>query len=354
MFLIHDRKRHYRSYILFKTLVIFIGIISVIVLFFISVSVGAVCIPIPDIITTLINGGGSTLYERIIWNIRIPQALTAVVTGAGLAIAGVAMQSVLRNPLASPFTLGLSSSAAFGAAIGILLFDAGTSGYTMADAVVVNNPYLTTICAFSFSLISTGLILGISRLRSTTPETMILAGIAITSLCSAGLMAVQYFVDDTRLASIVFWQFGDVSRSNWQELGLITLITVVCSGYLISHRWDFNAIDAGEETAKGLGVPVERIRILGMISASLMSSVMVAFLGIIGFVGLVCPHMVRRIIGDDHRFLIPASCVCGSVLLLASDTVARMFISPRVLPVSIITAFLGAPLFLYLIMRRKR
>jgi len=344
----------YQAYILFKIGVICIGILCIVLLFLISVSVGPVSIPISDILTTLINGESTSLYKRVIWNIRIPQALTAIVTGAGLAIAGVAMQSVLRNPLASPFTLGLSSSAAFGAAIGILVFDAGTTGSTMTDAVVVHNPYITTFCAFFFSLATTGVILLISRIRSATPETMILAGIAITSLTSAGLMAIQYFVDDTRLASIIFWQFGDVSRSNWQELTLISLLTIICSGYIFSRRWDYNALAAGEETARGLGVPVERIRVLGMVSATLMSAIMVAFLGIIGFVGLVCPHMMRRIVGDDHRFLIPASCVSGSVLLLLSDTVARTIMAPHILPVSVMTAFLGAPLFMYLIIRERR
>jgi iron complex transport system permease protein len=183
---------------------------------------------------------------------------------------------------------------------------------------------------------------------------MVLAGVAISSLFSAGLMAIQYFVDDTRLASIVFWQFGDVSRASWSELGLITAVVAVCSLYLFFKRWDFNAIDAGEETAKGLGVNVSRTRLLGMIAASLISATVVAFLGIIGFVGLVCPHMMRRIVGDDHRFLIPASIICGALLLLAADTVARTIIAPQVLPVAVLTSFLGAPIFIYLIIKGRR
>jgi len=349
-----EKQNIYKAYVSKKITIILIGIVATIVMFLVSVSVGAVSIPIPDIIATIFGGGGTSLYERIIWNIRIPQALTAIVAGAGLAIAGVSMQSVLRNPLASPFTLGLSSAAAFGAAVGILLFGAGTTGSNIADAVVINNPYLTTMSAFFFAILTTVIILFISKIRSSSPETMILAGVAISSLFSAGLMAIQYFVDDTRLASIVFWQFGDVARASWTELGLITLMTVICFIYFIYKRWDYNSIDAGEETAKGLGVNVDRTRILGMIAASLISATVVAFLGIIGFVGLVCPHMMRRIVGDDHRFLIPASFVCGAVLLLVSDTVARTLIAPTVLPVAVITAFLGAPVFLYLIIRGRR
>lgn len=345
----------YKSYIGKKTFIILGGVALTLILFLVTISVGAITIPIPDVIATIFKGpGGVGLFDRALWNIRIPQALTAIVAGAGLAIAGVAMQSVLRNPLASPFTLGLSNAAAFGAAVGILIFGAGTTGSSIADAVVVSNPYLTTVSAFVFSLITTAIILGIAKVRGATPETMVLAGVAISSLFAAGLMAIQYFVDDTQLASIVFWQFGDVSRASWSELALIAAVVVVCSVYLFFKRWDFNAIDAGEETARGLGVNVGRTRLLGMIAASLISATVVAFLGVIGFVGLVCPHMMRRVVGDDQRFLIPASIICGAVLLLAADTVARVIIAPQVLPVAVLTSFLGAPVFIYLILKGRR
>lgn len=345
----------YKSYIGKKTFIILGGVALTLILFLVTISVGAITIPIPDVIATIFKGpGGVGLFDRALWNIRIPQALTAIVAGAGLAIAGVAMQSVLRNPLASPFTLGLSNAAAFGAAVGILIFGAGTTGSSIADAVVVSNPYLTTVSAFVFSLITTAIILGIAKVRGATPETMVLAGVAISSLFAAGLMAIQYFVDDTQLASIVFWQFGDVSRASWSELALIAVVVVVCSVYLFFKRWDFNAIDAGEETARGLGVNVGRTRLLGMIAASLISATVVAFLGVIGFVGLVCPHMMRRVVGDDQRFLIPASIICGAVLLLAADTVARVIIAPQVLPVAVLTSFLGAPVFIYLILKGRR
>ncbi|MBP5083255.1 MAG: iron ABC transporter permease [Methanomicrobium sp.] len=350
-----NKVEDYKSYVGRKYTAIFLGIAVTVIMFLVSISVGSVSIPIPDVISTILGGpGGTSLVERVIWNIRIPQALTAIAAGAGLAVAGVAMQSVLRNPLASPFTLGLSNAAAFGAAVGILIFDAGMTGSNMMDAVVINNPYLTTGMAFILSMLTTVLILAITRIRGATPETMVLAGVAISSLFAAGLMAVQYFVDDTRLASIVFWQFGDVARASWSELGLIALIVLICSIYIFCKRWDYNAVDAGEETAKGLGVNVDLTRITGMVAASLISAIVVSFLGIIGFVGLVCPHMMRRIVGDDHRFLIPASLVCGSLLLLVADTVARTIIAPHILPVAVLTAFLGAPIFIYIIIKGRR
>jgi len=150
---------------------------------------------------------------------------------------------------------------------------------------------------------------------------------------------------------MVFWTFGDTARASWSELGLITIVVLFSIVYFIYNRWNYNAIDAGDETAKGLGVNVERVRLWGMVIASFVTSIVVAFLGVIGFVGLICPHMVRKLIGDDHRFLIPATCVVGGLLLLAADTAARLILAPHLLPVAVLTSFLGAPVFIYLIIR---
>ncbi len=222
---------------------------------------------------------------------------------------------------------------------------------TVANAVIINNPYLTTMVAFFFCLLATGIILLISRIRGASPEVMVLAGVALSSLFTAGTMFLQYFADDTQLAAVVFWTFGDVGRVNWPELEIMTGVVLLAVIFFIANCWNYNAIDAGDETAKGLGINVERIRLIGMVIAALVSAVIVAFLGVIGFVGLICPHMVRRVIGDDQKYLIPGSILFGAILLLASDTAARLIISPYVLPVSVLTAFMGAPTFIYLLLR---
>jgi len=149
----------------------------------------------------------------------------------------------------------------------------------------------------------------------------------------------------------VFWTFGDVGRASWRELALISAVTTGASVFFAANRWNYNAIDSGDETARGLGVRVERVRLLGMVVASLVTAVIIAFVGVIGFVGLICPHMVRRLIGDDHRFLIPGTVIAGGLLLLAADTVARTVMAPHVLPVAILTAFMGAPVFIYLLIK---
>ena len=360
----------YLGYVRHKYLWILGGIILLFILLVVSISVGAAGIPPYDVFLSIVNGTidriSALLHstaipaeelsstDRIVWNIRLPQALAAIVAGIGLSVAGVAMQSILRNPLGSPFTLGISNAGAFGAAVSVILLGTGQMHSSVADAVTVSNPYLTTIVAFFFCLIATAVILLISRVRGASPEVMVLAGVAISSLFTAGTMFLQYFADDTQLAAVVFWTFGDVSRAGWQELGLMALVVAGATLYFVANRWNYNAIDAGDETAKGLGVNVEAIRNVGMVVAALVSAVIVSFLGVIGFVGLVCPHMVRRLIGDDQRFLIPGSCVMGGILLLASDTVARIIVAPYVLPVAVLTAFLGAPTFIYLLLRGYR
>ncbi|OEU41225.1 iron ABC transporter permease [Methanosarcina sp. Ant1] len=327
------------------------GILLLFFMLIYSISVGAVTIPLLEVLQTLMGQSVSSKWDSIIWNIRLPQALAAIVAGAGLSVAGVVMQSILRNPLGSPFTLGISNAGAFGAAFSIIVLGSGKMQSTVADAVIINNPYLTTMVAFVFCLLATGIILLISRIRGTSPEVMVLAGVALSSLFTAGTMFLQYFSDDTQLAAVVFWTFGDVGRVNWLELEIMTGIVLLAVTFFVANRWNYNAIDAGDETAKSLGVNVERIRSIGMIIAALVSAVIVAFLGVIGFVGLICPHMVRRVIGDDQRYLIPGSILLGGILLLVSDTAARLIVAPYVLPVSVLTAFMGAPTFIYLLLK---
>ena len=345
---------HYMRYIERKY--VFIGV----TLFFLGVAVlvgiaqGAAGIPLKDVVRSLIGISSDSRYDIIIWNIRFPQVLSAVVAGAGLAISGAVMQSILRNPLGSPFTLGISQAAAFGAALAVMVFHSGVMTSTQVGAVTISRPILTTATAFIFCLVAASVIIAISRLRGASPETMILTGVALGALFTAGTMFLQFFADDVQLAAIVFWTFGDVGRASWSELALFSGVTALAVAYFFFNSWNYNAIDAGDETAQGLGVRVERVRLLGMLVASLVTAVIVAFLGIIGFVGLVCPHMVRRIIGGDHRFLLPATVIIGGLLLLLSDTVARLILAPHLLPVSILTAFMGAPAFIYLLIRGYR
>lgn len=319
-----------------------------------ALAVGSYTLPVAEVINILLMRDIDSTAHHVIWNIRVPRILTAIISGAGLSISGAAMQSILRNPLGSPFTLGISSAAAFGAAIALGFLGAGSMTSSAAEAaIIINNPYLVTICAFFCSLIATAVILVLAQYKGATPETMILTGVALGSLFTAGTTFIQYFSDQVRIAAIVFWTFGDVGKSNWNDLMIISTVTFFAIIYFLFNSWNYNTLKAGDETAKSLGVNVDRIRTIGMLISSLLTAVIVSFIGIIGFIGLVIPHIVRRFIGGNEIYLLPLSALTGGLLLLGADTVARTIIAPVVLPVGILTSFMGAPLFIYLVIKGR-
>jgi len=340
---------NYKKYIFRKTLFLIYAFILLVFIFIVSISVGAVNIPFIDVIKTLLFKNGSKRFDLIIWNIRLPQALTALTAGVALSVSGLVMQAILNNPLGSPFTLGISHAAAFGAAFSVIIFNTGS--IQSRGGIHITDHYLTTFFAFLFCILTAFVILLISRIKKSNSEVMVLAGVAIGSLFTAGTMFLQYFASDVQLASMLFWTFGDTSRSSWKELLIMISATASALIYFFYNSWGYNAMQSGDENAKSLGVNAELIRILSMLAATFVTAVVVSFLGIIGFVGLVCPHIAKRMIGDDHRFLVLASSIIGGILLLAADTLARTIFLPHVLPVAVITSFLGAPVFLYLLIK---
>lgn len=296
-------------------------------------------------------GRGTQRENLILFNIRLPRIASAAIAGAGLALAGCVMQNVLKNPLASPSTLGITNGAAFGANLGILFLGAGSMQSSASDAVVIANPYIVTVCAFISAVAAMLIILGLSRIRSFNTSVIVLAGVAVSSLFGAGTTFIQYFANETHIATATFWTFGNLARASWKEIGIMAVVVLLSSMYFVYSRWDYNALAAGELPAKSLGVNVERVRFLSMLLASVITAVCVSFLGIISFIGLISSQIMRRIVGNDHRYLIPASALMGSLLLIVSDTISRTIISPTIVPVGIITSFFGAPLFLYILMR---
>ncbi len=199
-----------------------------------AVSLGSADVPILAVIKSFFGKSGNLRFDIIVWNIRLPQAMAAVVAGAGLAVSGATMQSILRNPLGSPFTLGISHAAAFGAASSVMILGSGIMAGEQYGAVNIVNPYIITLSAFCFSL-AAGVIMAVSRIRGATPEVMILTGVALGALFTAGTMFLQYFADDLQLAAMVFWTFGDTARASWSELGLITGLTALASVYFMTN-----------------------------------------------------------------------------------------------------------------------
>ncbi|KMY69325.1 iron ABC transporter permease [Desulfocarbo indianensis] len=294
----------------------------------------------------------------VIWNIRLPRIVAAVVTGWGLGLSGLATQTLLRNPLASPFTLGISHGAIFGAAFAIVFLGAGA---VSASALHTAGPadfmfsglYAITGLAFAGAMSATVVILILARLRKMSPSAVILAGVAMSSLFISGTILIQYFATEIEIASVVFWTFGDVARSSWGEILLLGLVTLAVTLYFLRRRWELNALLAGDDSAQGLGVSVTRLRLTGMFLATLATALANAFHGVIAFLGLLAPHIARRMVGGDHRFLVPLSGLVGALLLLAADTLGRLAVGSGTLPVGVLTSFMGAPLFLYLLLKDR-
>ncbi|MBR3935719.1 MAG: iron ABC transporter permease, partial [Oscillospiraceae bacterium] len=265
-----------------------------------SLKVGSAGLSISDIIA-VIFGGGTMQTRTIIFNLRLPRIAAAVVVGAALAMSGCIMQSVMRNPLASASTLGVSQGASFGAAAAIVYLGAGlqVNSGSNASALTITNPVLVTVCAFIGGLFTTVLILALSKLRGSSPTTMVLAGVAVSSMFGGGTTLIQYFADDVMVSSVVYWTFGSLSRAGWSEIALIAMFTAAAFIFFQFNRWSYNAIESGTNTAKSLGVSVDLLIPISMAICALISSVSVAFVGCISFIGLISPHIMRRFVGTD-------------------------------------------------------
>lgn len=342
-------QQSYTGYIRFKRLFLIGMVVLTMVIALVAITFGSSGLTLGQVALAL-AGQGEKQANIIVFHLRLPRTATALVAGIGLALVGCVMQSILRNPLASSSTLGVSQGAAFGAAFAIIVLDAGMQSQTL-DGVAIVNPYMTSICAFVGSMLSTLVILGLSRWKRLSPQTMILSGVALSSLFSGGTTLLQYFAEDVKVAAVVFWTFGSLGSTSWREIAIMAAVVAAALIYFLANRWNFNALQSGEATAKALGVNTDRLLLSSMVICSLTASVIVSYIGIINFIGLIAPHLMRRVIGSDYRYLLPASACMGAILLLLSDTVARLVVQPVVLPIGAITSFLGAPLFLYLIFK---
>ena len=285
----------------------------------------------------------------LVWDIYMPRIACGILAGFALGVSGAVMQCVLRNPLGSPYTLGISNAAAFGASVGIVLNGGAIIGQSNAT-IMIDNPYLVTTSAFIWAMIGTGIIVLLVTITKVDANTMVLAGVAISSIFSAGISALQYIYNEYALSAIVFWQFGSLGKATWDELKIVAIVTIPIILYFLWKRWDFNALDNGPDVARSLGVNVDSLRIVAMVLSALMTAVVVSFMGIIAFIGLLGPHMIRMMLGNDHRYLLPGSMFLGATILLIADCVGQSLFE-FTLPVGIITSFLGGPLFLFLLIK---
>ena len=300
-------------------------------------------------------GRGETAAVRIMRYIRLPRLLAAMIAGAGLSAAGLVMQTVLGNPMASPSTLGVSNAAVFGANLSIIALAGGflSTGNNLNSYTAGADPFATSALAFVFAAGSVLLVLGLCRLRAFTPNVVVLAGIALGSVWTAATTILQFYATDVGLSAAVIWSFGDLGRATYRADGIMLAVAAAGIAVFAVLVWHYNALLSGGDAAGSMGVNVPLLRWVSLLLASLITAVCVSFLGMIGFVGIICPHAVKRLVGQDHRWALPAAALCGSALLLAADAVSRCLGSGSALPVGAITSLLGAPFFLALIFGKK-
>lgn len=337
-----------------KKIAIILILLALVFLFFVvSVFVGSGTLSFKEVFLAIFNKGSETA-RLIVRRIRFPRVIAALIAGGGLAVSGLVMQTVLKNPLASPTTLGVSNAAVFGANFAIIVVGAGAFHSTHGSWLSISNPYLVSTFSFLAAIIAAGSILLLARLKNLNASAIVLAGVAVSAIFQAGTTLIQYFASDTQVASAVYWTFGDLGRASYKTDLIMFIVVAVSTLFFFLKRWDFSAMSGGIAYAKTLGVNTRLMTIMSLLLASLITSVTVSFLGIIGFVGLTAPQFMKRIVGDDYRYLLPSSFLAGALLLLISDILGRLPIFGTSVPVGVVTSLIGGPVFLAILLRRKK
>lgn len=280
----------------------------------------------------------------VVWEIRMPVALMALVVGASLSIAGTQMQSILNNPLASPFTLGISAGAGFGAALALAF------GVALVPFDV---DYIIPVNAFLMAMLTSLAIYGLSLARGVTSETIILLGIALVFIFNALMSLIQFFASQQAVAAVVFWTMGSLTKATWPKLWIASTALALALPLLARRGWALTAMRLGDAKAESMGVRPRRIRLEVLVIVSLLAAISVSFVGTIGFIGLVGPHIARMLLGEDQRFLMPGAALSGALLLSIGSVLSKMLIPGTIIPIGIVTAIVGIPFFLYLILSRR-
>ncbi|EWY39636.1 iron-siderophore ABC transporter permease [Skermanella stibiiresistens SB22] len=311
-----------------------------------DVATGPSGLPVADILTGLLDRDALPRGQAVIlWNIRLPYAVMAVLVGAALGLAGAEMQTVLNNPLASPFTLGVSAAATLGAALAMAL---------EPDVPGLDETWLIPLSAFACAMAATLLIQTLAGRFGAGTDTVVLFGIAMLFAMNALLWLVQYVASTDALQQMVFWTMGSLARATWEKVAVVALVLAACVPLSMRSVWAMTALRGGDDHARSFGIPVERLRLRVLLRVSLLSAAAVAFVGTIGFIGLVGPHIARLTLGEDHRFYLPGSALAGALLLSLASIASKNLVPGLILPVGIVTSLVGIPLFMALILTQGR
>lgn len=342
-----DLVSEYRTSVARKAAFIAICCISVVLAAGLSLGIGTYHIGFAEcyrIVWQHITGNiQDTMLDYFVVDGRLPRISLAILTGIGLAACGCVMQSLMKNPLADPYTTGISAGAGFGATLAM------TAGVT-----IVAGSYAIVWNAFVFALIPMAVIVGVSKIRDGSPTTMIMAGIAVMYIFNAFSTVFKLFADPDDLAALYKWQVGTMGSAGWNDIALIAFVVIAGCLVLQLHSRKLNILSTGDESARAMGIKVDTMRRVLLVTITLVVACVVSFTGLIGFVGLVAPHIARIFVGSDNRYLIPSSAAFGAALLVIADLIGRTVISPATLEVGVITAFIGGPVFLFLIVRTRK
>ena len=311
-----------------------------------DLALGPASYSLEEVLGALFSPQSAAPQVRVVmWDIRLPVALMAVAVGAALSLAGAQMQTILNNPLASPFTLGISAPASFGAALGLAF------GVALVPVIA---QYMVPLNAFVMAMLSALLIHVLSLRRGMTSETIVLLGIALVFTFNALLALVQFFATEQAVAAVVFWTMGSLTKATWPKLGVICLVILITLPIFARRAWAMTALRLGDEKAASFGINVRKLRLQTLVMVSLLASFPVAFVGTIGFIGLVGPHIARMLIGEDQRFFLPASLLTGALILSASSVVSKTLIPGAIFPIGVVTSLIGVPFFISLILGGKK
>ncbi|HHE5698083.1 TPA: FecCD family ABC transporter permease [Citrobacter amalonaticus] len=335
----------YRRIIRTRVLLVLMSVLAIVGSLLLDFTLGPSGLPIDELWQTLIHPMSASGGIRVIvWEIRLPYALMALLVGMALGLAGAEMQTILNNPLASPFTLGVSSAAAFGAALAIVL-GIGIPGIPDAWFIPAN--------AFIFALLSALLLDGITRWTRVATSGVVLFGIALVFTFNALVSMMQFVADEDTLQGLVFWTMGSLARASWEKLAVLALAFICVGAWSMRSAWQLTALRLGEDRAMSFGIDVRRLRLSSLLRISLLSALSVAFVGPIGFIGLVAPHISRLLFGEDHRFYLPGSILTGGLVLSLASVASKNILPGIIIPVGIVTSLVGVPFFLSIILRHR-
>lgn len=336
-----DYKKHSYRRIIF----ILIGLLICAVSFITDVIVGPASLTLRDVwLAVMQSPEVSKNADVIIWSIRLPTAVMALLVGASLGIAGAGMQTILDNPLSSPYTLGISAGAGFGASLVVVI---GLSSLEFLGE------FMVPFGAFVFAGLTSFFIYSINKIKNFSSETMILAGIGMMFLFQALQSLMQYMATPEALQNIVFWTMGSLTKANWLSISIVLVALLVMLPLMMRESWRLTALKLGDEKASGLGVNVENLRVKIFLFISIITAVAVSFVGTIGFIGIVGPHIARMLVCEDQRYFLPLSAVCGMVILSLASIASKMLIPGAMFPIGIVTAIIGVPFFFSLVLTRK-